>query len=62
MNFPAVISDDSKAAKKVTVVIPCEVFTRVTGFYRPVNQFNAGKKEEFRERKYISISESKELW
>jgi anaerobic ribonucleoside-triphosphate reductase len=24
---------------------PTEVFSRVVGFYRPVQQFNAGKKE-----------------
>lgn len=30
--------------------VPCEVFTRVVGFYRPVSQFNRGKKEEFSER------------
>lgn len=33
--------------------IPCEIFTRVAGYYRPVNQFNKGKKEEFNERVYI---------
>lgn len=29
----------------------CEVYTRVTGFYRPVKRFNAGKLEEYRERR-----------
>ncbi|RCK80520.1 MAG: Ribonucleotide reductase of class III (anaerobic), large subunit [Candidatus Ozemobacter sibiricus] len=28
----------------------CEVWTRVMGYYRPVSQFNAGKKSEYRER------------
>jgi len=27
-----------------------EVFSRVTGFYRPVKQYNPGKKEEHRDR------------
>jgi len=28
-----------------------EVFSRVTGFYRPVQQWNPGKEEEFKDRK-----------
>ena len=30
--------------------IPCEIYSRVVGYYRPVQQWNKGKKEEFRER------------
>ena len=29
---------------------PCEVWTRVMGYYRPVAFFNTGKKGEFHER------------
>jgi hypothetical protein len=29
----------------------CEVFSRVVGYHRPVQQWNLGKQEEFRERK-----------
>jgi anaerobic ribonucleoside-triphosphate reductase len=36
--------------------IECEIYSRVCGFYRPVSQFNIGKKEEFNERKEISIA------
>lgn len=28
----------------------CEVYSRVCGYLRPVNQYNLGKKEEFKER------------
>ena len=28
----------------------CEVYSRVTGYLRPVSNWNSGKKEEFRER------------
>jgi ribonucleoside-triphosphate reductase len=28
-----------------------EVYSRVCGFFRPVQQWNKGKQEEFRERK-----------
>ena len=29
---------------------PCEVWTRVMGYYRPVSMYNTGKKGEFHER------------
>ncbi len=29
---------------------PCEVWTRVMGYHRPVSSFNAGKQAEFHER------------
>lgn len=32
---------------------PCEIHTRVMGYYRPVSQFNKGKKSEFYSRKYF---------
>jgi len=31
--------------------VPVEVYSRVVGYFRPVNQWNKGKKEEFKERK-----------
>ncbi len=33
---------------------PCEVWTRVMGYFRPVSSFNTGKKGEFAERTYFS--------
>lgn len=32
----------------------CEVWTRVMGYYRPVSEFNIGKKSEHFERNYFS--------
>lgn len=31
--------------------VRCEVFSRVVGYIRPVNQWNDGKQEEFRQRR-----------
>lgn len=31
----------------------CEIYTRVMGYYRPVSQFNRGKKSEFYSREYF---------
>ena len=32
---------------------PCEVYTRVMGYLRPVSAYNTGKKSEFYSRKYF---------
>lgn len=32
----------------------CEVWTRVMGYFRPVEAFNVGKKSEYAERKCFS--------
>lgn len=32
----------------------CEVWTRVMGYYRPVSEFNIGKKSEHAERTYFA--------
>ncbi len=31
--------------------VKCEIYSRVVGYFRPVGQWNAGKQEEFKERK-----------
>jgi hypothetical protein len=35
----------------------CEVYSRIVGYLRPVNQWNEGKKQEYTERKEYNISE-----
>jgi len=46
-----------KAGKKKTkVVVPCEVYSRVVGYYRPISSWNRGKQEEFKERKEFILT------
>ena len=40
---------------KCTIEQPCEVYSRVMGYYRPTKQFNQGKQQEFKERKTFKI-------
>ncbi|MBO8144464.1 MAG: hypothetical protein H0Z16_07795 [Thermodesulfobacterium sp.] len=40
--------------KKVKIV-PCEVYSRVVGYFRPVQNWNPGKQQEFKERKTVKI-------
>ena len=37
---------------------PCEVWTRVMGYFRPVEAFNIGKKQEYADRKCFSESKA----
>lgn len=37
---------------------PCEVWTRVMGYHRPVASFNIGKKGEFAEREYFTETDA----
>ena len=48
INFEDVKLNDSERQ-------PCEVWTRVMGYLRPVSEFNKGKKSEF----YSRVCESK---
>lgn len=32
----------------------CEIWTRVMGYFRPMDGYNTGKKAEFRERKWFT--------
>jgi len=38
------------------IVVPCEVYSRVVGYFRPVQNWNAGKQQEFKERKTINLN------
>ena len=31
--------------------IPCEVYSRIVGYFRPVRNWNKGKRQEFQDRK-----------
>ena len=34
---------------------PCEVYSRVVGYMRPVGQWNRGKQQEFSDRKTFDV-------
>jgi hypothetical protein len=52
------LSEQLHIAPKTVVLLdserqPCEVWTRVMGYHRPMSSFNTGKKGEFFERTYF---------
>lgn len=40
----------------VTLKIPTEIYSRIVGYFRPVQNWNPGKRQEFSERRYYDIS------
>lgn len=47
-------SEEKKSVKRVA----CEVYSRIVGYLRPVQDWNEGKKQEFAERKTYAVPES----
>jgi hypothetical protein len=41
-------------------VVPAEIYSRVSGYFRPTSQWNKGKKEEFNRRKGLRFSSAPE--
>lgn len=41
---------------KCTIKQPCEVYSRVVGYLRPVQQWHVGKRQEFKERKEFKVN------
>jgi anaerobic ribonucleoside-triphosphate reductase len=60
MNVPAnTLQGDFAACVEVVELSdeerqPCEVWTRVMGYHRPVASFNTGKKGEHNERRFFA--------
>ena len=38
-------------------IIPCEIYSRVVGYMRPVSQWNKGKQSEYADRVTLKIPE-----
>jgi ribonucleoside-triphosphate reductase len=49
------VSGEHFTCPKCTIEQPCEVYSRIVGYLRPVQQWNKGKQEEFKERKEFKI-------
>lgn len=49
------MSQESPAVALAKCQQKTEVYARVCGFFRPVQQWNRGKKEEYRERKVFTV-------
>jgi len=48
----------SENQNKKKCSLPTEVYSRVVGYYRPTQNWNEGKKEEFSHRKVYAVKEN----
>jgi anaerobic ribonucleoside-triphosphate reductase len=48
---------DNDSADKVKA-IRTEVYSRIVGYYRPVQNWNKGKREEFAQRVYVDLGDA----
>ncbi|MDF3831768.1 anaerobic ribonucleoside-triphosphate reductase [Cupriavidus basilensis] len=51
---PAIQAEPGDAVLRDEERQPCEIWTRVMGYHRPVSSFNTGKQGEHRERRFFS--------
>jgi len=51
------ISGEHFNCPKCVIKQPCEVYSRVVGYLRPIQQWNEGKKKEFHDRKTYKVSQ-----
>jgi len=40
---------------KTVIRIPCEVYSRIVGYLRPVQNWNKGKQQEWKERQVYDV-------
>ena len=40
---------------------PCDVYSRVTGYFAPVRLWNRGKREEFKQRKTYDLEKAEKI-
>jgi len=48
---------DHQLERHLKKKIPCEVYSRIVGYLRPVAAWNVGKKQEFEDRVDYRVSE-----
>lgn len=53
------MNNDVKIELKDSERQPCEIWTRVMGYHRPVDAWNIGKKQEFADRRYFDENKAK---
>jgi anaerobic ribonucleoside-triphosphate reductase len=51
------VRENKKVETKIEVKVPCEVYSRIVGYLRPIQNWNDGKRQEFKERKTFRVEE-----
>ena len=45
--------------KRKVCGLRCEIYSRVSGYMRPVSNWNKGKREEFKDRREFKVKDDK---
>ena len=45
----------------VEVKVPCEIYSRIVGYLRPVQAWNQGKQQEYEERQVFNVTGSEHV-
>lgn len=45
----------------MTKLVPCEIYSRIVGYFRPISQWNPGKRSEFSDRLNYKIPKPDEV-
>ena len=53
------LEGEHKTCPKCVIEQKCEVYSRIVGYIRPVEQWNAGKSEEYKDRKEFVVANRK---
>ena len=52
-------TDLTRKNSDIKLKVPCEVYSRVVGYLRPVQNWNEGKKQEFMDRRTFVVRETR---
>ena len=52
------MEDHNDGKMQDNVKVPCEVYSRIVGYLRPVQAWNEGKQAEFEDRKTFQVHET----
>jgi anaerobic ribonucleoside-triphosphate reductase len=55
LNVPTINAGNDLLPRLKPCLAPVETFSRVTGFFRPLQQWNLGKQEEYKQRRVYSV-------
>jgi hypothetical protein len=53
--------DPEATRPEAEVKVPCEVYSRIVGYLRPIQNWHEGKQQEFKERKTFLVPEASRL-
>ena len=52
------MSGEEKKTEATELKVPCEVYSRIVGYLRPVQNWHQGKRQEFQERQTFRVPEA----